>query len=243
MFSTLESAWDRSARRGWSTLVSFGFQAMALSLLLLVPLVWVQGPPKLDLLERMHFLEPPVGTPAPQQPTGERHPIQRSTNLSGEHVIQPSAIPHGIAVLNEEQIAAAPNIDGVPGGTGIASARGRTVWNSIGNNADVAPPPPTPAPTRRLRLSHMDEGSLIYRVQPAYPELARQARIQGTVRLRAVISKMGTIENLQALSGHPTLVPAALNAVRQWRYRPYLLNGDPVEVETEVTVNFILSAD
>jgi protein TonB len=87
----------------------------------------------------------------------------------------------------------------------------------------------------------MMEGNLIYRVQPEYPALARQVRIQGLVVLRAIISRDGTIENLQALSGHPLLVPAALNAVRQWRYRPYVLNGEPVEVETEVKVNFILS--
>jgi protein TonB len=87
----------------------------------------------------------------------------------------------------------------------------------------------------------MMEGNLIYRVQPEYPALARQVRIQGLVVLRAIINRDGAIENLQALSGHPLLVPAALNAVRQWRYRPYVLNGEPVEVETEVKVNFILS--
>jgi len=87
----------------------------------------------------------------------------------------------------------------------------------------------------------MMEGNLIYRVQPEYPALARQVRIQGLVVLRAIISRDGTIENLQALSGHPLLIPSALNAVRQWRYRPYVLNGEPVEVETEVKVNFILS--
>ena len=85
------------------------------------------------------------------------------------------------------------------------------------------------------------EGNLIYRVQPAYPPLARSARIQGTVQLRAIISRTGTIENLQVMSGHPMLVGAAIDAVRQWRYRPYLLNGEPVEVETQVTVNFSLS--
>ena len=87
----------------------------------------------------------------------------------------------------------------------------------------------------------MMEGNLIYRVQPEYPALARQVRVQGLVVLRAIISRDGAIENLQALSGHPLLIPAALNAVRQWRYRPYVLNGEPVEVETEVKVNFILS--
>ena len=87
----------------------------------------------------------------------------------------------------------------------------------------------------------MMEGNLIFRVQPDYPSLARQVRVQGQVVLRAVISREGTIENLQVLSGHPMLVRAAVDAVRQWKYRPYLLNGEPVEVETEVKVNFILS--
>jgi protein TonB len=82
---------------------------------------------------------------------------------------------------------------------------------------------------------------LIRKVQPNYPPLARQARIQGNVVLQAVISKQGTIENLQVISGHPMLVPAALEAVKQWRYKPYLLNGDAVEVETQVTVIFSLS--
>jgi protein TonB len=85
------------------------------------------------------------------------------------------------------------------------------------------------------------EGNLIERVQPQYPSLARQARIQGTVLLSAVISRDGKIENLQVLSGHPMLVQAAMDAVRQWRYRPYYLNNEPVEVETQVTVNFTLA--
>ena len=79
------------------------------------------------------------------------------------------------------------------------------------------------------------------RVQPLYPPLARQARIQGQVVIRAVISRNGMIENLQVLTGHPMLVQAAIDAVKQWRYRPYVLNGEPVEVETQVTVKFLLS--
>jgi protein TonB len=81
----------------------------------------------------------------------------------------------------------------------------------------------------------------MYRVQPTYPPLARQARIQGAVQLRAIISKMGTIERLVVESGHPMLAGSAVEAVRQWRYRPYLLNDEPVEIETEITVNFVLS--
>jgi len=86
----------------------------------------------------------------------------------------------------------------------------------------------------------MMEGNLVYRVQPLYPALARQARIQGQVVLRAIISRDGTIENLQVISGHPMLAPAAVEAVRQWRYKPYYLNDSAVEVETQVTVNFVL---
>jgi protein TonB len=242
MFNILESTWDRSARRSWTTLASFGFQAMAVSLLLLVPLIWVQGPPKLSWLKTTEFLAPPTGAHAPPD-TAERHQTQRSTNTSGGHIVQPPSIPNQIAILNEQPVAAAPNIDdSVPGGTGLVGRRGG-IWRSIGNNTAIAPPPPTPAPTRPIKLSHWAEGNLIYRVQPAYPELARQVRIQGTVQLHAIISKTGTIEHLAAVSGHPMLIPAALNAVRQWRYRPYLLNGEPVEVETEITVNFILAGN
>jgi protein TonB len=85
------------------------------------------------------------------------------------------------------------------------------------------------------------EAYLVHRVQPEYPPLARSARIQGAVVVHAVIAKDGTIENLRVISGHPMLVPSALEAIRQWRYRPYVLNGEPVEVETQVTVNFVLS--
>jgi periplasmic protein TonB len=78
-------------------------------------------------------------------------------------------------------------------------------------------------------------------VQPIYPSIARQARVQGTVELRAIISKAGTIENPVVVRGHPMLATAAIEAVRQWRYRPYLLNNEPIEVETEIAVNFVLS--
>jgi len=95
---------------------------------------------------------------------------------------------------------------------------------------------------QRVRVSQgVSQGLLIKKVQPSYPPLARQARIQGTVTLQAEISKDGTIENLRLMSGHPMLAPAAIEAVKQWRYKPYLLNGEPVAVETTVMVNFTLS--
>jgi periplasmic protein TonB len=89
----------------------------------------------------------------------------------------------------------------------------------------------------------MLEGMLIRRVQPVYPPLARTAHVQGPVVVYALISKAGTMENVHAISGHPMLVPAAIDAVSQWRYRPYILNSEPIEVETQITVNFLLAGN
>jgi len=97
-------------------------------------------------------------------------------------------------------------------------------------------------PAQRIRISQgVAQGLVVSKVPPHYPPEARTARIQGTVVLRALISKAGDVENLELVSGHPMLVPAAEEAVKQWKYRPYLLNGNAVAVETEVTVNFTLS--
>lgn len=86
----------------------------------------------------------------------------------------------------------------------------------------------------------MMQGNLIYKVEPIYPVVAKTAGVQGAVLIRALISREGTIEQAQVISGSPWLSRAALDAIRQWRYRPYYLNGTPVEVDTEITVNFVL---
>jgi periplasmic protein TonB len=115
------------------------------------------------------------------------------------------------------------------------------VANTLFNGSQPAPMPAHPAPLAHLfRTSSMMEGSLIRKVQPIYPPLAKSARIQGPVVLFAVISKAGAIDNLHVVSGHPMLVQAALDAVKQWQYRPYILNQEPIEVETQITVNFLL---
>ena len=95
----------------------------------------------------------------------------------------------------------------------------------------------------RVRVSEgFLQGLLIKKVDPVYPLLARQAHIQGTVVLQAVISKTGDVASVQVISGHPMLVAAAIEAAKQWKYRPYELNGVPVEVETTMRVNFTLSS-
>jgi protein TonB len=129
-------------------------------------------------------------------------------------------------------------VGGVPGGVPGGQMGG--VLGGIISSTPVAVP--KVAAPQRVRVSQgVTQGLLIHKVQPTYPPLARQARIQGSVVLQAEISKNGTIENLHVISGHPMLAPAALDAVKQWRYKPYILNGEPVEVETQVTVNFTLA--
>jgi protein TonB len=133
---------------------------------------------------------------------------------------------------------------GVPGGT-----PGGVIGGIIGAVPTAAPPPPPPvkeAPKpvvpQRIRVGgNVQQAKLVRQPRPVYPPLARQARIQGTVRLTAVIAKDGTIQELQVVNGHPLLVPSALEADKQWVYQPTLLNGEPVEVITQIDVNFTLS--
>jgi len=111
-----------------------------------------------------------------------------------------------------------------------------------GDRPAVAPPRPPEAvrPVRRTVSEGVMQGALIRRVEPIYPLIARNMHLSGSVRLRAIIATDGSVQNPEVLSGHPILARAAEDAVRQWRYRPTLLSGVPVEVETYITVNFIL---
>jgi len=94
----------------------------------------------------------------------------------------------------------------------------------------------------RIRVSRdVMSGYVLKKVPPIYPEAARKARVQGTVVLKVQLTKCGDVSNIEMLSGHPMLVPAAIEAVKQWKYKPYLLDGEPIAVETQVTVNFTLS--
>jgi protein TonB len=140
--------------------------------------------------------------------------------MMGIRLVSPSQIPPTVNMLTETAPPPPmvdPNMIGISHGTGDTSGRG-SVLEAILGSRQVLPPPPVAE--HRPPTSHMMEGNLILRVQPDYPSLARQVRVQGQVVLRAIISREGTIEKLQVLSGHPMLVQAAVDAVRQWRYRP-----------------------
>jgi periplasmic protein TonB len=236
--SFCDSGWSNNSHRGWTTLISFAVQAALVACLLLLPLLYTQGLPHLTLLapRLLAPAPPPAAPPAPLHPSSSAQ-----SNLMGDRLVAPLQVPPSIEMVTET-VAPPPMVD--PGAIGINHATGSfrdSVGSSMAISGLAVPPPPPPPPVVRRPPSHMMEGNLIFRVQPEYPAIARQARVQGQVMLRATISREGVIENLQPLSGPPILIRAAIDAVRQWRYRPYVLNGEPIAVETEVKVNFVLS--
>ena len=234
-----DTAWAPSSRRGWTTFVSFALQMFGVGVLLFLPLIYNEAIPAIKLYPVLAAPLPPPG-PAPAAPHARSARTQ--TNINGPHVTIPTSFPNHPAILNDAPVSDSVSLDdtrGVPGGTGVHGVRDG-VLGSVGIAAVMPPPAPRPL-ARPPRISRMMEGNLIHRVQPVYPMSAKIAHIQGSVVLRAVISKDGAIENLAVISGHPMLVKAAIDAVSLWRYRPYMLNDEPFEVETQVTVNFILN--
>jgi protein TonB len=167
-------------------------------------------------------------------------------------LMAPKAIPKEIAMIKEDELppsaASVGVVGGVPGGV-PGGTPGGVIGGIIGSVPTAAPPPPPPvkeAPKavtpKQIRVGgNVQSAKLISQPRPVYPPLARQARIQGVVKFNAVIGRDGAIQNLTLVSGHPLLVPSASEAVRQWRYQPTLLNGEPVEVVTVIDVNFTLS--
>lgn len=124
-------------------------------------------------------------------------------------------------------------------GSGLAVQQSQDQANPPAAQSDTAQPPRLP---QRVRVSQgVSRGLLVTKVQPEYPEKARKKRIQGTVVLHVIISKAGDVATVELVSGHPLLAPAAIDAVKQWKFKPYLLNGNPVEVDTQIQVNFSLS--
>ena len=235
--SLLETSWAERGRRSWMTLTSFGLQAVIVGLLLLIPLLTTVGLPSGRTTVSTPITLGRDPGPAPQ-PHGVRTRGVTIVPVIGR-IMAPTRIPHGFQPDRDTTPVSGPSGDpGLPIGPYVGEGPGLPIPFS-GGTQPVMPVAPKPV-TKIFRTSSILQGSLIRRVEPTYPPLARQARIQGTVVLTAVISKAGTIDNLRLVSGHPMLVGAALDAVSQWRYRPYILNGDVIEVETQITVNFML---
>src|ERR1035441_2307508 len=227
----------RAKRRLSTTILSFFGQFALIGMLILIPLIYTDALPKTQL---MTFLVAPPPPPPPAAAVVKVVKMQ-SEVINGQ-LRTPTKIPQKIQMIKEEEAPPDLGSGGVPGGVpgGIPGGSAGGVIGGIISSTPVAVP--KIATPQRIRVSSgVSTGLLIKKVTPNYPALAKQARIQGHVLLQAEISKDGTIQNLQLISGHPMLAPAAIEAVKQWRYKPYLLNGEPVAVETQVDVVFSLS--
>ncbi len=241
----LESGGVKHGRFTVATIFSFILQCLLVGVAILIPLMFTEALPKQQLLSFLVAPPPPPPPPPPAAAEAASKVIQRVSEISDGHLRTPGKIPQKIQMIKEDEapppaFSTGGVVGGVPGGI-PGGQMGGVIGGIISATSNLSAVPKLAAP-KRIRISQgVTEGRLIQKVQPEYPSIAKAARIQGSVVLSAVISKTGEIENLVLVSGHPMLVPAAIKAVQQFRYRPFLLNGEPVEVETTITVNFQLS--
>jgi protein TonB len=238
-------------RKGWAvaTTSSFLLNALAIAGLLAVPLLFTEELPKTQLMT--FLVAPPPPPPPPPPPAAQAVKVVRqiqSDMLATGALRTPTRIPEKVQMIKEEDApppmptSSGGVVGGVPGGI-PGGQLGGVIGGIISSTSHLNVPKLALVTPQRVRISQgVTKGLMIHRLEPQYPPLAKAARVQGDVVLKAIIDKDGNITDLQMVSGHPMLVPAAIAAVRQWRYKPYLLNGQPVEVETTITVIFALSS-
>src|ERR1700678_1145265 len=232
MFDDLvvSSANPKRTNNSWTVALSAIIQACLLGILILIPLIYTEALPKTLLTT---FLVPPPPPPPPPPPAAA---IQRIVKpvvrlIHNGQMMAPTVVPKKVEMIKEEEIppdvGAVGVVGGVPGGVPGGSGSGM-------------PPPPKATPSRIRVGGNVAAAKLVRQVTPLYPPIAKTAHIFGTVMLHAVIAKDGTIQELTYVSGPPLLMKNAMDAVRQWRYSPTLLNGEPVEVDTTISVVFTL---
>jgi periplasmic protein TonB len=245
MFDELVESTPQPKRtnKPWTVAVSAIFQAGLLGILILIPLIYTEALPKQMLTTFLVAPAPPPPPPPPAAPvTKVVKPIARI--IQAGKMMAPTVIPKKVQIIKEEElppdVGAVGVVGGVPGGVPGGQAGG-VLGGIIGGIGSNLPPPPKAATPQRIRVGgNVQQARMIHMVQPVYPTIAKQAHIQGTVVLHALIAKDGTVQELQLLGGPPLLVRAAMDAVKQWRYQPTMLNGEPVEVDTTISVIFSL---
>jgi len=227
----LESSPGIRRRNAWPMATAFTLEMIVASVVVLLPLL---STGVLPLSNHGVMPIPPRYTPieTSQPPTaGASHgslraPSPEVVRIANTNPLLPCLVCPKNVANNAQESLAGPDITGIgiPTGTDVAI---------IGRPIPSPPAPPKPVP-----VSHLDEGMLITKVVPEYPSIARAAGVQGDVKLHAIVGRDGSIQSLTVTSGPDMLRDAALRAVQQWRYRPYMLNGQATEVETIITVSF-----
>jgi periplasmic protein TonB len=232
--STFESTGSiRTRSRRWM-LATLGLNGSILVALILIPLIYPEALPSLTTTLLMTAPAPPVEQSRPQPV--QAHPLPAHAQL--ENPFQaPSIIPKGYPPNDPAETTTHIDMAGGPIPDGMGTGSSDNPWSEHLPVVVVQQKPKGPTHVSQGVMT----GLLLDKVLPVYPPIARATGTHGTVVLQATISKNGTIENLHALSGPAMLQQAAIDAVRQWRYRPYLLNGEPVDVETTVNVVFTMN--
>ncbi|MGZ4840505.1 MAG: energy transducer TonB [Candidatus Angelobacter sp.] len=233
--SLMESGGRIKTNQKWTGLISTLIQLGLVGFLVLLPLIFTEALPKGQLTTWLVAPPPPPPPPPPAAPQIQQH-VQKVSEIVDGSLRTPSKIPKKVQMIQQEE--APQQSSGVVGGV-VGGVPGGSAGGVIGGIIGSAAPPPKVATPQKLRVSSgVADGLKIHDVTPSYPQMARIAHIQGDVLLQATISKSGVIENLRAVQGHPILIQAAMDAVKQWKYKPYILNGEPVEVETTIKVQF-----
>ena len=223
-------------RNPWAVVGSVSLLSLALLALVVIPLFHTDTLPRPETLTMLYVLPATVGSNV----TGP--PVPRSSSRNSQTMRIPSAVHATQAPPSPPVDSAGGVVGGVPGGVigGIPGGVLSEVLRSTGSAPVLAK---TPAPTpRRIRVpARIAEANLVYDVPPQYPPEAGRARLEGPVVLMAVIGRDGSVKDVRVESGLPILAQAAIDAVKQWRYKPYLIDGEPVEVDSRITINFTLS--
>jgi protein TonB len=229
--STFESSGRICTRsREWMA-ATFAFNSSILLALILIPLWLTQALPR--IADAFWMEAPQAPQPTTSTPVRPRDAVVVERQVQGNIILAPSRIPKRSPQPGPPEVLDDGNV--------VQWAQDNSTNGMNPFDGANARPVVTREPAVPVRVSSsVVAGLLIHKAVPVYPPIAKAAHTQGTVVLEATISKRGTIENLHVVSGPPMLVQAALDAVSTWIYRPYLLNGQPVEVETTVNVNFTL---
>lgn len=236
--SLLDLSPTRPERRTNKVAASVVFHIVILATLILPPLFYTQT---IDLKQfsQTFLVAPPPPPPPPPPPTTKVTQTPPRVLLTPQKLMAPTVIPKTIAIIKDEPLPPDAGVmGGVPGGV-PGGQLGGVIGGIVSDAARaVMPAPPPRAPIRvggRIKAPRA-----LSQPQPIYPALARQARVTGVVSIDAVIDTTGNVTEVKAVSGPPLLMPAALEAVRQWKYEPTYLNDEPVAVELIVTVMFHL---
>lgn len=229
MFSGL--AVTQPSTRRWTALTSFTVQSAIVAAALVLPMLHPQSLAPAFLVKRIFvpMSDGEVRPPAPAASTVAPH-------AGGLSMAHPIVVNRDLPRTRFDAMASTDNPPGIDPMT-IGDPRSAIATFMSGPSNPVIPVVRAAKPPR---ASVLMEGNLIRRIEPRYPAIARQIRLQGTVVLNAIISREGNIERVDVASGPALLAASAKEAVEQWKYRPYLLNGAPVEVQTQITVNFAL---